>query len=499
MRRLCLFILGLILVGSSSVRLFGQLVGTVPPDEVLARVGPKVVTAEEFLERLELMPWRDKELVALHDSLKAEALRSLVAEKLLALEAEERGIGTDERTTAMLGGVNRMLTKDKLYTEEVVNKSVITDAEIERGLTRYPWTLIVKGYSFPDRGSAARFAALCRKAGDLDSAVAAFGYTALKSTDTIRASYSDLYPAYEDAIYSQHRPGMTGPAFSPSEGWAVFRVLDRQKNPVWATQNPTDVRIEVKRKAKARIERERALTFAREYLQHRPMHIDSVLFAVVADSVVNIVRSDTSAMAHRLSNYVDVLRSKLGDRLHLPFARGGGSVWTLEEVLESLRYYPGEFPPQRNPRVIVYALNRFVMEAVEGEMLAAEGKRLGLDRSHAVRLQMGIWEDAWKGLAMGRDVVRQALMQEGDGRPSSDSAAIAQATRLTNVMNQHIASLAQKYGVELFEQKLRAIPISKFSMVTKHNIGFGGVLLAVPMIIPDWGWISRLSSPVVAP
>ncbi len=499
MRILRLLLTCVVITVVTDAPLSGQIANTVPPSEVLARVGPKVVTAEEFLERLELMPWRDKEDVALHDSLKAEALRSLVAEKLLALEAEDRGVGTDPQTKALLGGVERMLTKDQLYTEEIVKKTTVADDEVQRGLSRYPWVLVVKGYAFPDKESASLFAQRCGEADNLDSAIAALRPMALQVTDTMKISYGDQYPSYEDAIYALHRPGLTDPAFSPTEGWAVFHVIDRLSNPVWARQTPTDVEIAVRKKARVRIELERALQYARSYIRNKPMQIDSTLFKLLADSVVTVVRDDSTGAADRLGNDVDLLREMFKDKLALPLAHGNGVTWTLEEILESLRYYPSQFPPRRTPRVIAYALNRFIMQAVEGEMLSSEGKRRGLDRSPAVRLQMGIWEDAVKGVQMGRSVVTSSMGPDAWVKPDDDSVASLKRMQIGNLLSTHIATLAKKYGVELFEKRLSDIPITRFSMVTKHYIGFGGVMLAVPMIIPDWGWISRMASPVVAP
>ncbi len=319
-----LLVLGLAIFVCASTTLFGQLSGKVPPDEVLARIGPKVVTAEEFLERIELMPWQDKEIVARQDTVKARALRSLVAEKLFALEADEKGIGNDARTREMLRALQRMLTRDELYKDEVVRKTEVTETEVRTGLGRYPWSLVVRGYSFPDRGSAERFVVRCTKAENSDSAASTFSFMALKVTDTLKISYGDLYPAYEDAIYALHQPGVTDPAFSPSEGWAVFSVFERQKNATWQAQSAPEVRLAVEKKARTRLERERALNFAQTYIRHKEMHIDSTLFKVVADSVIKIVRSDTSRMAHRLSNYIDLLREMFAPRLHETFAEGNG-------------------------------------------------------------------------------------------------------------------------------------------------------------------------------
>ena len=64
--------------------------GKTLPTDTLATVGTSVITAKDFLERFELMPWPGKDRRAEHDSAKVKALRSMVAERLLAQEADAR-------------------------------------------------------------------------------------------------------------------------------------------------------------------------------------------------------------------------------------------------------------------------------------------------------------------------------------------------------------------------------------------------------------------------
>lgn len=65
---------------------------------VLARVGPHTITEQDFLERIDLVPWPGKDNPGLQDSAKITALSSLVAEKLLSLQAVSQGIASAEGT-----------------------------------------------------------------------------------------------------------------------------------------------------------------------------------------------------------------------------------------------------------------------------------------------------------------------------------------------------------------------------------------------------------------
>lgn len=65
------------------------------PRDTLAKVGSTMITGRDLLERIEFMPWRGKDRPSERDSSKIQALNSLMAEKLLAMEAIRRDIGND--------------------------------------------------------------------------------------------------------------------------------------------------------------------------------------------------------------------------------------------------------------------------------------------------------------------------------------------------------------------------------------------------------------------
>jgi hypothetical protein len=53
-----------------------------------------------------------------------------------------------------------------------------------------------------------------------------------------------------------------------------------------------------------------------------------------------------------------------------------------------------------------------------------------------------------------------------------------------------VGKLAQRTGVRVFEDRLKALQVNSSNMVTRRFIGFGGVITAVPSIYPLWQWES---------
>ena len=112
-------------------------------DDTLARVGTSVITGRDLFERIELMPWEGKDRRRTFDSSRVHALESLVAERLLANEAAERGIGFDTLMLLRLDGLEREFVRDELYRKEVADSVSVSPGEMKAGLRKYALLLRV--------------------------------------------------------------------------------------------------------------------------------------------------------------------------------------------------------------------------------------------------------------------------------------------------------------------------------------------------------------------
>ena len=111
------------------------------PKDTLATIGSQVISAKDFLERFELMPWPQKEMVSRIELSKLEFLQSLVAEKLLAMEARQENIGNDSMTMSLQKNLERLFVRDEFYKREVLPKISVSVQEISIGLTRIPYEI----------------------------------------------------------------------------------------------------------------------------------------------------------------------------------------------------------------------------------------------------------------------------------------------------------------------------------------------------------------------
>ena len=104
-------------------------------EEILAKVGDKVITAEEFKFRYEFTPQinrknSDKGKI----KSKEELLYTLIAENLYALEAEKLGYDTTLAMQMNYITMEKMHVRDALYLREIKNKVKTDDKKITEGL-----------------------------------------------------------------------------------------------------------------------------------------------------------------------------------------------------------------------------------------------------------------------------------------------------------------------------------------------------------------------------
>jgi hypothetical protein len=60
-----------------------------------------------------------------------------------------------------------------------------------------------------------------------------------------------------------------------------------------------------------------------------------------------------------------------------------------------------------------------------------------------------------------------------------------------HLLSRRIAESARAYGAKIYYERLRSVDITRQNMVTRRIIGFGGVMVAVPTLIPQYLWINE--------
>lgn len=477
-------------------------------DEVLARVGGRVVTVGELRQRIELMPWPGKDNPETRDSAKVAALASLVAEKLLSSEAVERGMVQRPSTSASLAAIERLFARNELYRMEAAERVTIDSVEMMTGLERYAVLLQLNVFVVDSQAHAERLAArLTAAAGSslvpfeeccvcLDEESPADSprvpLEGVLSHDTVVVSYGDLHPAYEDAAYSLQQRGEARAAFSERYGWAVFQLLARTTNPNYAKQSIQERLLAVTQKLRKRKEGLLAIEFARRVLSHR-LALDSAAFHLLADSLHALLLADSAG--HRQEGWysirgddVERLRTGLAPALNRTFARMGDYSIRLEEIVGELKFFPLRFPSLRKGSFL-RTFNHDIRLIIEAAIMSQEALRRNLHQRPGVRREMQMWIDAMQSERMLKFLLDSLARGYGAESGASPDSAQAAMRRAAHEVNRYIASLAERQTVRIDFDRLKRVSMTPMPMVTRRFIGFGGAMMAVPMLPQLWDWL----------
>ncbi len=197
-----------------------------------------------------------------------------------------------------------------------------------------------------------------------------------------------------DALYQQVVAGVPRP--DPAQVQRLVRELHPGAKP---SELPA-LRRAVADSLNALGDMERAGQFMMQHLAGRRVEVDSTTFMLLADSLRAYMEwvHDPPAPGGGIvvpGEAADVLTGRLAPALGRTLAHLPDGPLTLRGALEDLHFYLFAVH-SLEPRRFAIEFNQCLRRIVEGELMAREAERRGLDRLPAVRQDLERWTDAWR-------------------------------------------------------------------------------------------------------
>ncbi|MGE5313612.1 MAG: peptidyl-prolyl cis-trans isomerase [Acidobacteriota bacterium] len=387
--------------------------------DTLARYGTIVVTAADFLERFELMPWPLKDNRARIELTKQEFLQSLVAEKMLALEAQRLGMGQDTASQEMLYSLQRMFTRDEVYKRDVLSKIRITADEIKEGMRRYASELRVIVYGLVSKKEGDILLKKLAISKNKEKTFETYRDSLYTPLDTLTVNFGGLDVKAEDAAYALKVGELSKPINTmPNSGWRMLKLIDKYTNEKYAKQSLPDQITTVKKIISQRHEDSIAVRVFSQYLSPQKAEADPALFKELADSVYSILRSDSAG--HKAKNVymlyqadLERLEQHFGDRGAMKFITSESGNLTLGAVINGLKYNQVVFPSLRE-HVVQIVLNNNIKTVVQNEIIAREGMKRNYQQSENVRHDVGVWMDNRRGRLLMKAVIDTVTVNDAE-------------------------------------------------------------------------------------
>jgi hypothetical protein len=483
----------------------------------VATVGPWTISASEFMLSYEYGP----AFVKREQGSRQHYLTYMAYEKLLALDAQDRGLGSWPDLQRQVKEIEADLATEELYREDVLPRVKVGDGQIALGVERERVHLTVR-WIFTSSPEAIDAHVRMMKAGvSFDSLYAIQFQGGVKPEDrgleTTKFKLRMQNPMFASIIDTMQPGAVSLPVHGP-DGWYIVRIADAWKNPIVTQSEEAKMREDVKRSLYQHL----ADSLSDDYVQRM----------IVGQHPV-IVRESFNAIQAYLGR--KFLSKEQFDAWGLAGRKGARDLKDVSELetIESrvlvqlknrnlkVRTFL-DWYRMREPYVkLALTSQQGFLQSVEGIIWRMVRDRLLTDRAFerklqnrtSVRRQKEWWKEKFLYLAnKGRiaDTIKDSLpllrrYYKQNARNFCDTAGVVRpfeevredvwreysSFELTARLLHEILRLKQKYGVAINEEALKKVVIdieNDPKAIDVYTVKKGGIYprTAFPTIDYDW-------------
>lgn len=374
--------------------LFPVLIIYPQENNILAGIGDKVITEQEFKVRYELTPQLFRENKKIVKELKFEFLYSLIAEKLFSKYGDEIRLDTSAAVKESLDYFEEMFVRDALYKKVIRGKAKSkADSLLTFYLANANNVQMIYIYS-EDLKEINNIYNLIKLGVSFDSL---FAELKTDKNDTLVVSVGELNKSVEDQLFPLPDGSVSNP-IRMQDGWYIFKIL-RRYNPVlykskgWENDYKNSERIAIER-----AESELYNIYIKDLLSDKKMYINSKLLRIVASEIYSVLNNryseEKSSPPYSLSIFdIPDIKKKLGsETLNLTIVDLVTKKYSVDNFISFLKFDILSVDKIINS-YILNALSNKLRKFAEYKMLADEGFRLGLQNSDDVKKQIQMWKD----------------------------------------------------------------------------------------------------------
>lgn len=360
----------------------------------LARAGEVFISEAEFLQRFELLPGLYRHRKPQLQQAKLDLLLSMIAEKLLAQEAQRRSLDADSFYYAALLDVRKLLARDELYRREVSDKVTVTSAEIDDGVRKALRRVLLDFYFFENENDARFVRTMFKRnedfwAAELDSSIRSV-------RDTATVIWGDADQTIEEAAYAL-RVGEISNVIRAGDGYYILKCLAHTPNTFYGSMQPATLRDRIAQRLRQRKEHALMLKALPELLKGKEAYSRPGPLKFMADAIASSLGLELPA-EDSLLYFTGRVHSRayaacapiLDDTLTVV----GSKAWTVRDVLDRLMTQGFHIKAKdilRLPRLI----NSELEFRAQQELISQEALRRGLDESPFVKDRLAVWQSAY--------------------------------------------------------------------------------------------------------
>lgn len=365
-------------------------------NQIIAKVGNIPITVEEFRNRYEFMPHLNYSSDNI-DSLKREFLYSMIAEKLLALEAMEKRLDTLDFFQSSLKSLNKLFVKDELFKEVVESKITLNTDELSKGLLRIGKTLYVYIFTNPDSEKVYTLYLQLSAGANVDSVIS-LNEEFVNQKRIFPIKLGTLSNTFAEDIIFNLIPGNFSAPLKDKEQWYIFNLVEEEIDSTLLRDSE-----EAKNKTISVLKERKRRKISENYLNNllggKIISANKELFNLFSDNLIDIIlnrinnsKVDSSIKAELLpSDLIRLLKTISIEKLNSSFVEQDELKLSLKDFIFYLMYQKIFFNDLK-PLRIKQILHASVKQFIEDELIIQDGYRRNLNQLPSVKNDVEMWK-----------------------------------------------------------------------------------------------------------
>jgi hypothetical protein len=428
-------------------------------DGILAQIGEKKISVEEFLQRSELTPR------PLNFKGKNVTLNNLITEKLLALEARrDRNLPPSPALQGKLRGIKEQLMRDRLYEEVAANKVELNPDEVKNVYRASMREYELEFYTIHHKELAQRIGAAIDSVPQLSDEAFKQVEHILGKTPLHKVSYEDpddevIHEALFTCILDTG--SVVGPLRLRNGEYIMMRVVNWVDHPLISGE---DQQIRWKR-VQEKLRQEKALKLWRSFqtntMKGKTIEFDRNTFNAVLNLAMAYYfkRNGNDSLDFQHPEIPMIPLGRLEVDPGTPFFTIDSMVWTLDDFKKELAAHPLVYRTQDlNEGNFHEQLKLAIADMVGDYYLTKEAYRRSLDNSEKINRVVEMWEDSFLAIGQERSILKSAaergIIDEHDN-----------ASKL-KYLESYLRGLQKKYGNSIWinRQELGKISLTDIDL-----------------------------------
>lgn len=365
-------------------------------EQVVAKVGDYTIYESEFNERFDFSA--HLKLMQKSDQLEAkkEFLKQLIAEKLLSLDAKEKGYDTLKVITDIITPLENMFVRDALYSKEIKDKVILKPIELRVGLERIKKNLTV-GFIFSKNEKEIHQLYNSLLSGASFDSLISLRPEAKDNPKEI--TFGTMEKSFEDSLYKL-KPGEFTQPISTTDGHYILKLLEINNNT--EIKNEEMMFEDVRKIISSRVEQKLYLDYYHNFFSDHRITADKEIFELFIDGFVPAFQKKYPDEDKNLVNkyylngleVTSILNSLPSELKNKKFIGIKKKIIMADYFLNQLSH-TGFYVRDISENNIRASLSSYIRKFIEDELLTIQGVEQNLGNSPDVKKYINMWHDSY--------------------------------------------------------------------------------------------------------